>query len=118
MKLASAGPGLAKTRQPPLLHVRTLTLLAGSDARWKVLFDAADIVSEGAPRGEAASRRYFGSTNIVLLLKPERPGETLERLAELAAHDPHVRLRAMRVARREAAQRAWGPLDRCGPRSP
>jgi hypothetical protein len=36
----------------------------------------------------------------------------VQTLAGAVALDPHVRLRAMRVARREAAQRAHGPLDR------
>ena len=36
----------------------------------------------------------------------------METLAGIVAADPHVRLRAMRLARREAAQRAMGPLDR------
>jgi hypothetical protein len=111
MKPFDRGPGLAKTRRPPLLSTRTVSLVTGSDARWKALLDDADVVSEGASRGDDPSRRYFGSTNIRLALGPERPGDDMERLAALAARDPHVRLRAVRLARREAAQRADGPLD-------
>jgi hypothetical protein len=111
MKPFARGPGLAKTHQPPLVHVRTVSLVAGSDARWKELFDGADVVSEGAPRGDDPGRRYFGSTHILLLIHPERPGQSMGELAEIVARDPHVRLRAMRLARREAAQRAEGPLD-------
>jgi hypothetical protein len=69
-------------------------------------------MSEGAPRGEPSARSYFGSSNIILLIAPENPNQTLESLAGAVARDPHVRLRAMRVARREAAQRANAPLDR------
>ena len=69
-------------------------------------------MSEGAPRGEGNDRSYFGSSNIILLIHPEEPSQTVQTLAVAVAHDPHVRLRAMRVARREAAQRANGPLDR------
>jgi hypothetical protein len=106
------GPGLAKTKQAPLFHSRTLRLVASSDARWGKLFDTADVMSEGAPRGEGSERSYFGSSNIILLIAPENPDQTAQSLAGAVARDPHVRLRAMRVARREAAQRANAPLDR------
>ncbi len=89
-----------------------MRLVASSDGRWGELFDKADIVSEGAAIGEGDERAYFGSSNIVLLLALERTGHTCEQLASAVALDPHVRLRALRVARREAAQRAKGPLDR------
>jgi hypothetical protein len=111
MKFSGRGPGPAKTRFPPLFHPRTLHLLASSDARWGELFENADVVSEGAPRGDGNERAYFGSSDIVLLVQPERPGETMDGLASAIARDPHVRLRAVRMARREAAQRACGPLD-------
>jgi hypothetical protein len=86
--------------------------VASSDARWGALFDTADVMSEGAPRGEGRERSYFGSSNIILLIAPEEPHQTAQTLAGAVARDPHVRLRAMRVARREAAQRANAPLDR------
>jgi hypothetical protein len=69
-------------------------------------------MSEGAPRGEGSDRSYFGSSNIILLIAPQGPEQTAQSLAGAVALDPHVRLRAMRVARREASQRANGPLDR------
>jgi hypothetical protein len=75
------------------------------------LFEKADIVSEGAPRGEGTERAYFGSSDIVLRVRPERAGDTMEGLAAAIARDPHVRVRAVRMARREAQQRAEGPLD-------
>ena len=105
-------PGLVKTKRAKLFQSRTLRLFASSDARWRELFDTADVMSEGAPRGDGSERAYFGSTNIILLIAPEDPSQTVETLAGAVAHDPHVRLRAMRVARREAAQRAHAPLDR------
>jgi hypothetical protein len=74
------------------------------------LFEKADIVSEGAPRGEGDERTYFGSSDIVFVVRPERAGETLDALAGAVAMDPHVRLRAVRMARREAQQRAEGPM--------
>ena len=109
---STSRPGVAKTKNAPLLRTRTLVLVAGSDARWKALFESADIVSEGAPSGEDPSRLYYGSTDIILRVKPDRTGETVSSLTTLASADPHVRLRAMRLARVEAAQRASGPLAR------
>ena len=106
------GPGLAKTTRAKLFHFRNFRLVASSDARWGELFDTADVMSEGAPRGEGSERSYFGSSNIILLVGPEGPDQTAQTLAGAVARDPHVRLRAMRVARREAAQRANAPLDR------
>lgn len=106
------GPGLAKTIRGKLFQSRTLRLVASSDARWGEVFDRADVMSEGAPRGEGSERLYFGSSNIILLIAPEGPDQTVQSLVGAVARDPHVRLRAMRVARREAAQRANGPLDR------
>ena len=111
MRFPAQGPGLTKTRIAPLFHSRTLLLVASSDARWARLFEKADIVSEGAPRGEGDDRAYFGSSDILLFVRPERQGDSMDRLAGAIAQDPHVRLRAVRMARREAQQRAQGPLD-------
>jgi hypothetical protein len=105
-------PGLAKTRKAPLFAGRTLVLLSSSDARWAELFENADVVSEGAPCARGDARIYYGSTNILLSLPLDRVGQTPEYLAAAVARDPHVRVRALRAARREAAQRAQGPLDR------
>jgi hypothetical protein len=112
MTACAKGPGLAKTRSSPLYRARTVKLVSGCDARWQALFDGADVVSEGAARGEDPHREYFGCTDIILLIPPERPGDDADTIADLVARDPHVRLRALRIARREAAQRAMGPLDR------
>ena len=112
MTLVARRPGLAKTREAPLLNVRYVRLLASSDARWSELFAKADVVSEGALRSGPDGRAYFGTTDIILIVRPERGGDTEDALAKAASSDPHVRLRAVRLARREAAQRAQGPLDR------
>jgi hypothetical protein len=111
MKFSSRGPGLAKAGRPPLVSQKTMRLVTSADARWAELFEKADIVSEGAPRDVGSKRSYFGSTDIVLLAGQECPSSGTD-LASIAACDPHVRLRAVRMARREAAQRAGGPLDR------
>jgi hypothetical protein len=109
---AGRRPGIAKTKRARLFQPRTIRLVASSDARWSEIFDTADVISEGAHRGEGTDRSYFGSSNIILLIAPEVHGQTPETFAGAVARDPHVRLRAMRVARREAAQRANGPLDK------
>lgn len=109
MGKASHGPGLAKAGQGPLYVARTMLLAQTSDARWRALFEKADVVSEGAPSGADPHRRYYGSTNIILLIAEER-GVDGDELLHVAARDPHVRLRALRTARREAEQRSLGPL--------
>jgi hypothetical protein len=111
MMFSPRGPGLAKAGRPPLVSQKTMRLVASSDARWAELFEKADIVSEGAPRDVGSKRSYFGSTDIVLMAGQECPSLGTD-LVSIAACDPHVRLRAVRMARREAAQRAGGPLDR------
>src|SRR6185295_19513222 len=90
MKFPAPRPGLAKSRGEPLFIHRTIHLARSSDARWGQLFETADIVSEGAPRGDDPERQYFGSSDIVLGVRPERAGETIETLASVIAHDPHV----------------------------
>jgi hypothetical protein len=112
MKLLADGPGLAKTRRAPLFTSRLLRLFSSSDARWSELFETADVVSEGAARSEGSERSYFGSSDIILIFPYSSVEVSREHVASVVALDPHVRLRAMRMARREAAQRANGPLER------
>ena len=112
MTLPPARPGLRKARRPPLLNSREVRLVSSSDVRVGELFETADVVSEGASRVDGKQRAYFGSSNIILLIGSEETREGLDRVAQVLARDPHVRLRAMRLARREAAQRANGPLER------
>lgn len=104
-------PGLAKSRRPALVRERVVTLVSCSDAAWVAALDHADVVSEGAPKGDADDRSYFGSTSIVLDVGTSSDEESTQA-ALLASHDPHLRLRAVRVARREASHRADGPLAR------
>jgi hypothetical protein len=82
------------------------------DAGWRVLFDAADAVSEGGARAEGTKRIWYGSTSLILGL-PASLGEG-ERtfLVAVAERSLHVRVRALRVARREAQSRAPAALGR------
>lgn len=101
-------PGLAKARELPLVLARPTTLVRAEDARWRDLFDRADIVSEGSLRDEKAGRVWYGSTSLILPADPDQA----PFLAALAARDVHVRLRALRTAHREACLRAPGRLGR------
>jgi hypothetical protein len=88
-------------------------LLQATDARWRLLFDAADTVSEGSVRDEKTGRIWYGSTSLILRVDAgDAGGVDPAVLAALAGRNPHVRLRAVRVARREACARAPGGLGR------
>jgi hypothetical protein len=82
--------------------------VATSEGRLRELLDAADVVSEGGARAEGDDLVYYGSTSL-LLMPPVAPHE-LAMLARVLEIDPHVRLRVLRVARREACARAGGSL--------
>lgn len=109
------GPGLAKTRELALVTSRSVRGYRANDYRLAELFDSADVVSEGMLRDERGGARYYGTTSVLLLLSYEGrrdDAEGLPRYAELAGRDPHARLRALRIACREARVRAGGPLAR------
>jgi hypothetical protein len=106
-------PGLAKVRVPPLLERRTVLLSAASAGRWREIVEGADVVSEGRTRPEGERLVYYGSTSVLLLARAaggELPDDEVASFAALLRADPHVRLRVLRIARREAAARAGGPL--------
>jgi hypothetical protein len=105
-------PGLAKARAAPLVRGRTARLLEARDGAWRLAFERADVVSEGRAEPEPGGLVYYGTTSVIL--EPHHgasptAGE-LEDLAVLAPLDPHLRLRALRIARREAAARVDAPL--------
>lgn len=105
------GPSLAKTRGDRLLATRSYLLVRGSDARFRDLLSAADAVSEGAARTEGTDVVWYGSTSLVVDLPPEHRGGRAF-VVQMAMRDPHLRLRVIRLAKREAAMRAPGPLGR------
>jgi hypothetical protein len=82
--------------------------VATSEGRLRELLEAADVVSEGSARAEGDNLVYYGSTS--LLLMPAVAPHELAVLARILEMDPHVRLRVLRVARREACARAGGAL--------
>lgn len=106
-------PGLAKIRSVPLVNERRVTLTAPSVGRWRELLDGADVMSEGRSKDELGELVYYGSTSLLIASASgggPLPDRWLADLARLLAHDPHVRLRALRVAQREALARADAPL--------
>jgi hypothetical protein len=103
------GPGLAKARALPLIMTRRKTMVRAPDPPWRALFEEADTMSEGAVRQEAHGRMWYGSTSLIL---PAPGGGDRTALVALAANDLHVRVRALRAARREACARAPSRLGR------
>jgi hypothetical protein len=103
------GPGIAKTRLR-LLEVARSPRVRSVDARWRVLFEKADAVSEGRVQHETGGDVWYGSTSLILAYPETATPADREFLAAVAARDLHVRVRALRIARREAASRAPGVL--------
>jgi hypothetical protein len=101
-------PGLAKARAQPVVLARQMVQVRASDARWRDMFERADVVSEGCAREEAHGRVWYGSTSLIL---PADPAD-VPFFAAVAERDLHVRVRALRAAHREAASRAPGRLGR------
>lgn len=108
-------PGLAKAGRLSLVLKRQLAVWHASDYGWRELFESADVVSEGAVVQDAQGATYFGTTS-VLLPFASRGGLVPDAIGaiagQLAARDPHARVRAMRIACREAQVRAGQPLER------
>ncbi len=106
------GPGLAKVRHPSLLRAKERLLVALTEGAVRDWLDRADVMSEGRTTHASDVSTYYGSTSIVLPLSesplPRRDDSAL--IAALAAC-PHLRLRALRIARREAEARAGSALD-------
>jgi len=100
-------PGLAKTRLS-LLSVVRAPRVRSIDARWRALFEMADAVSEGSVREEPGGDFWYGSTSMIVPFPEAMSPAEQEFLAAVASKDLHVRLRAVRIARREAASRAAG----------
>jgi hypothetical protein len=97
------------------LSARRVDLWQASDYRFRELFEAADVMSEGATKDESDGKMYYGSTSIVLPFSSRGgfvPDDQAEPVARLLARDPHARLRATRIARLEAQVRSAAPIGR------
>jgi hypothetical protein len=108
-----SGPGLVRSRSRGPVSIKWTPRVRGSDAHWRALFEAADSVSEGAVVDEASGPVWYGSTSVILALPKETSLRELAWLAQVAEKDLHVRLRAVRLAQREAQLRAPSTLGRC-----
>jgi hypothetical protein len=108
--MAREGPGLAKARAR-FVERRTMELVRLRPAQLAALFADADVVSEGGVRLGETPTMYYGSTSLLVRPGSNEPALDLPTWARLLASDPHARLFALRVARREARRRA-GELER------
>ena len=102
-------PGLAKAGKLPLFVARRSTHVRTFESRWRELFEGADVLSEGSVLTEPHGRVWYGSTSVIL---PAAWGIEPPILAEVADRNVHVRLRALRMALREACVRAPARLGR------
>ena len=100
-------------RAAPLVRERRTRLVATFDARWRDLLEGADVVSEGRTLEEGGAIVYYGTTSVLLSTARIQavPGApAIDFFAAVARFDPHVRVRALRIAYREASVRAAAPL--------
>lgn len=115
MRTRRQGPGLRKTTGHPVVRRRSVELWQSTDYRWRELFEAADVMSEGATRAEPEGPVYYGSTSLLLTIEScggLLPDADLDQLLALLPCDPHARVRAVRVACLEAQLRSGGTLGR------
>jgi hypothetical protein len=106
---------LRKTQGSPLLAERSARLWQCNDHTAVRLLSGADVMSEGAARREPTGSVYYGTTSILLPARSQGgviPDERLDDALRWSRTDPHLRLRVLRLARREAAQRAGAGLLR------
>ena len=108
------GPGLAKTRpdhaRRRFVARRSVELVGLFEGPMRALVDGADVMSEGGISDDAEGTSYYGSTSL-LLRTADLDGTDVPLFAAAVARDPHARLRALRIAHREAVTRAGGPIE-------
>lgn len=115
VKRRLTGPGLAKAGVQRLFQRRQLELWQSSDYRWRELFESADVVSEGAVREELDGPVYYGTTSVLLPYRSRGgfvPDEQALQVSQLVSRDLHARVRAIRIACREAQVRSKDPIQR------
>jgi hypothetical protein len=115
VKQRHPGPGLAKAGAHRLIRRREVELWHSSDYRWRELFEAADVMSEGAVRDELDGPVYYGTTSVLLPYRSHGglvPDEVAMQVTRMVTRDVHARVRAIRIACREAQVRSKHPIDR------
>ena len=111
--MGGPGPDLRKTREQSLVYSRSRELIRYDDYRWPELFESADIMSEGALVSDSTDPVYFGTSSILLRTRSaggKLRDEELVFARAKAERDPHARVRAIRIACREAQVRSPLPL--------
>ncbi len=109
------GPGPVKAGAVKLVQSRAVEVFRSTDYRWRELLEHADVMSEGAVRTEPDGHSYYGTTSLLLPLASRGgvvPDELAAGLARLLTQDPHARVRAIRIAYREARVRSVHPIGR------
>ncbi len=109
------GPGIRKSRSPSLVPRREVVLWHASDYRWREVLERADVLSEGAIRDERDGFVYYGTTSILCPFVSRGgavPDDETDLVARALATDPHVRVRSVRIACREAQLRTGTSLGR------
>jgi hypothetical protein len=72
-------------------------------------------MSEGAVRNESDGRMYYGTTSVLLPYSSHGglvPDELAWMVSRLVSRDVHARVRAIRIACREAQVRSASPIGR------
>ena len=108
-------PGLAKAGAFRLVARRKMEVLRSADYRWRELFQAADVMSEGAIKDELEGACYYGTTSVLLPFVSRGglvPDDLAMDVARMVARDPHARVRAVRIACREAQVRSVHTIGR------
>jgi len=111
--LVGSSPGLVKIRSVPLVQRHHVELCAAHVGRFRAILDAGDVMSEGRVSIESGALVYHGTTSVLLLrrsLGGLLPDRDVTSLAAVLENDPHLRLRALRIAHREATARAGSPI--------
>jgi hypothetical protein len=92
-----------------------MELWRSSDHPWREVFESADVMSEGAVREELEGPTYYGTTSVLLPFTSRGglvPDELASHVRRMVAHDPHARVRAIRIAYREALLRSVHSIGR------
>jgi hypothetical protein len=113
MRSLGSSPGLVKIRSVPLVQRRSVELCTAHDGRFRDILDVADVMSEGRVSLEDGALVYHGTTSVLLLRRSHGgllPDLDVDALAAVLQNDPHMRLRALRIAHREATARAGSPI--------
>jgi hypothetical protein len=111
----SKGPGIAKAGRHRLVTTRPVELWRSADYGWRELFESADVMSEGRVRTERDGSSYYGTTSVLLPFVSQGGGLPDALAADalrMMSKDPHARVRAVRIACREAKVRSVHPIGR------